>query len=464
MRQCGGVLVADGVGLGKTFLAGEVIRLYRERRQRVLLVCPASLRDSTWHDFLTRYEFDRGVDSVSFEGLARDRQLGGDQQHLNWPMDDYGLVVLDEAHNYRNPDAPSRAGVLRRLLMGQRRDVLMLSATPVNNSLWDLYHLLRFFIKQDALFADRGVLSIRERFEDAMRVEPFSLNPDLLYPVIDATTVKRTRRFIKKHYENDLVQEDGRPMPIRFPKPVASSIRYELEKVLPGFFDQLEAALAPAHGPPRLTMARYQPENYRADAASAREDSALVGLLRTGLLKRFESSAYAFARTAEKMVREHDLFLQVLDQGRIVKKELLRELSAADDEEVIDDLLETSPHVQSTDGYEVKSLRADVRADRELLDSLGSMAGRVKAEKDPKLAVLVDELARVAEQAKKEAVDAEDEHRKRKVLIFSFYEDTVDWIESHLGDRIDRDKRLTCYRGRTVSVAGRETRNGVSRQ
>jgi len=74
-----------------------------------------------------------------YEELARDRQFGGDTYRLS-QIDEYALVVIDEAHNYRNPDAPSRAGVLRHLLMGQRRDVVMLSATPVNNSLWDLYH------------------------------------------------------------------------------------------------------------------------------------------------------------------------------------------------------------------------------------------------------------------------------------------------------------------------------------
>ena len=270
-RKCGGVLVADGVGLGKTFLAGEIVRLYRERRQRVLLICPAALRDSTWNDFL--HEYQLFVECVSYEQLARDRQLGGDQDHLRSPLNEYALIVLDKAHNYRNPDAPSRAGVLRRLLLGPRRDVLMLSATPVNNSLWDLYHLLRFFIKQDGLFADQGVLSLRERFDDAMRIEPFSLNPDLLYPIIDATTVKRTRRFIKKNYENDLIQIDGVPTPIRFPKPVASSIQYDLDEVLPRFFEELERALAPPNGPPLLTLARYQPENYVTGISRGQQDT-----------------------------------------------------------------------------------------------------------------------------------------------------------------------------------------------
>jgi len=109
------------------------------------------------------------------------------------------------------------------------------------------------------------VLSIRKRFEDAMHEDPFDLNPDMLYPIIDASTVKRTRRFIKKYYENDLIPGPaGVPVPIKFPKPVASTVNYDLEEVLPGFLDEIEDALMPPVGNPRLTLARYQPENYPA--------------------------------------------------------------------------------------------------------------------------------------------------------------------------------------------------------
>jgi hypothetical protein len=194
LERYGGVLIADGVGLGKTYTAGAIIRDYRQRRQRVLLVCPASLRDTVWKKFLN--DFQLLVECLSYEELARDSQLGGDHHHLKNPLEDYALVVVDEAHNYRNPDAPTRAGILRRLLAGKRRDLVLLTATPVNNSLWDLYHELRFFLKQDAALAHRGVLSIRERFEEAMCVDPFDLNPDHLYPIIDATTVKRILRSV----------------------------------------------------------------------------------------------------------------------------------------------------------------------------------------------------------------------------------------------------------------------------
>jgi hypothetical protein len=138
LRERSGVIVADEVGLGKTFIAGEIIRVYRSNRQRVLLTCPAQLRDTTWKKFLYRYAFDRGVECFSYEQIANDVQLRdpqrprADQIHLQSPLDDYQLVVVDEAHNYRNPDTPTRAPVLRQLLFGRPRHVLLLTATPVN--------------------------------------------------------------------------------------------------------------------------------------------------------------------------------------------------------------------------------------------------------------------------------------------------------------------------------------------
>jgi superfamily II DNA/RNA helicase len=463
LAKYGGVMIADGVGLGKTFTAGEIIRDYRERRQRVLLICPASLRDTTWERFLHDYQLL--VECVSYEQLANESQLGGDRKHLKSPLDDYALVVLDEAHNYRNPDTAKRAAILRRLLSGKRRDLLLLTATPVNNSLWDLYHLLRFFMKQDAWLSDRGVLSMRERFEQAMRTDPFNLSPDLLYPIIDATTVKRTRRFIKKHYSNDMIRgADGRMTPIHFPKPAASSIGYDLDALLPGFFGRLEEILMPADGRPLLRMARYQPERYLLEGGNSGEDTALVGLLRSALLKRFESSAEAFRLTVNRMIREHQAFLDALERGKVVRKELVQELSAAENEGDIEELLESSEQAEDVSAYNIPRLTAVVQSDLEFLREMAAEAAKVQPESDPKLAALIETLVAIAREAVNEAMDEEDRRQKQKVLVFSHYEDTIDWIESHITGAIERDSRLAAYRGRIASVSGEDVRGGISRE
>ena len=338
LRERGGVIVADEVGLGKTFIAGEIIRVYRSNRQRTVLICPAQLRDTTWKKFLHRYTFDRGVECLSYEQIANDIQLRdpqrprADQPHLQSPLDDYQLVVVDEAHNYRNPDTPTRAAVLRRLLFGRPRQVLLLTATPVNNSLWDLFHLIRFFARQDAFLADRGVLSVYERFQQAMREDPSSLSPDLLYPIIDSTCVKRTREFVKKHYSGDTIKgPDGREHPIVFPQPKAITVRYPLNDPLPQLFDEIETAL---DGPNAVSFARYTPESFligEHDRESDAQAAATIGLIRSSLLKRFESSASAFLNTLDTLISGHKVFLEALEKGHVVTTRFLREI-AADDE------------------------------------------------------------------------------------------------------------------------------------
>ncbi len=460
IRETGGVIVADEVGLGKTFIAGEILQIYLERRQRALLICPASLRDSTWSQFLTHYQLF--IECLSFEQLANDKQLkdnlrpNADQQHLNRPLNEYQLVIVDEAHNYRNPDAPTRAAALRSLLFGKRRDLLLLTATPVNNSLWDLYHLLRFFLRQDAHFADRGILSIRQVFKEAMREDPSELNPDHLFPIIDATTVKRTRQFVKKHYAGDSIPgPDGRLQPIVFPKPKAISLRYELEDRLPGFFDRLEAALDPEREN-ALQFARYTPDRYRRSDAESEEiiyTGAMIGLLRSGLLKRFESSAFAFYKTVNKMAEEHDLFLEALDSGYVVNTAFLKEVSA-DDETVFEDLLTETQNRNESSLYHVNQLRSVVESDRDLLRGLADEARLITPAQDSKLKILSDALAEIAQQAVSEAIDATDEAQRRKVIIFSYFEDTVRWILDFLNNEITERPELAPYRNRMVVVSG----------
>lgn len=458
LAELGGVIVADGVGLGKTFLAGELMEGYRDRRQRVLLIRPAAL-EGMWEKFLHRYMLG-DVETISYERLAGDTQFNqeGKRHYLKRPIDEYQLVVIDEAHNYRNPDAPTRAGVLRELMRGPRRDLLLLTATPVNNSLYDLYHLISYFLKQDSALIKSGIPSIKALFDEANHTDPDDLHPDLLYPLVDATTVKRTRQFIKKHYANDRIPgPDGEFVPITFPKPIPKTVRYDLDEALPGFFARIEEALMPEHGDPLLTMARYQVDRYlRTPSGAANGEAALVGLLRSGLLKRFESSAHAFANTCRKMADQHRRFLDALDAGSVVKKDFFKEIGASED---IDDeefraLLEESEHVEPASLYDIARLRADVTNDLDLLVEFASEAETVQPENDPKLRALVDALVAIAEQAHDESTTVEGERDDRKVLVFSYFRDTALWITRRLQQVLAEDGRLACYRDRFAATSG----------
>lgn len=458
-----GVMVADGVGLGKTFIGGALLReAIQDRRQRALLISPAALRDGVWSRFKDKHQLY--VENISYEKLAADQQLGGDHSYLRNRTDEYALIVIDEAQAFRNPGT-KRAAALRQLLRGNPpKKLVYLSATPVNNSLWDLYYLLNYFVGHDAVFADRGVRSLKERFQQAEAEDPYDLRPDILFDILDCVTVRRTRHFVRRYYPNDTIPgPDGTRVPIRFPEPHVERVVYDLDEVLPGFFDRFAEALAPEEGDPELTLARYWPSRYGLGAEPDDREVALVGLLRSGLLKRFESSAYAFAQTASRMGEAHDAFLAALDAGYIPTPEAIDEWSETDSDEVFEALLREGG-AEPSSGFNVERLRADVESDRRLLRYFADLAGSVTAEKDPKLAVLLHELAEIAEQATKEGIDDEDIRDKRKVIIFSYYADTVDWIERHLLEAIENDPRLACYRGRIASVTSDDSRRGISRR
>jgi hypothetical protein len=463
LERYNGVLIADGVGLGKTFLAGELLRDVIERnRQRALLIAPAALRDGTWSRFRARFQL--GVEVRSFEQVTEDVQLGGDRTVLSASVDDYALIVIDEAHAYRSLET-RRAAALRRLLRGDPpKRVVLMTATPVNNSLWDLYDLLSYFVGHDAVFADSGIPSLKKRFDLAAAEDPFTLKPDLLFDVLDATTVRRTRHFVKKFYASDTVDRgDGTRVTIQFPTPHVASCTYDLDAVLPGFFDEFTELLAPEDGQPQLSMARYAPTAYRRHGQAMAREAALVGLVRSGLLKRFESSAYAFCRTLDTMVVAHEHFLDGLEEGRLLDAEALGALAESDGEDRWDDLLGAADRVDPKE-IDVPRLTAAVRRDRDILASLRDRARHITQKNDPKLKLIAQQLGQIVRAAERDGVTPEDQRNRRKVLIFSYFADTVDWIVEFLRDEVERNRALHAYRGRIAAVRGNESWEGITRE
>jgi hypothetical protein len=458
-----GVIIADGVGLGKSYMAGEILRRVTERRQRSLLISPAALRDGAWARFFVRHQLY--CENVSYEELTADVQLGGEQSNLKSPIDEYSLIVIDEAQAFRNPDT-RRAGAIRRLLRGRvAKDLVLLSATPVNNSIYDLYYLLTLFIQNDAAFADRGIISLKGRFDQAAGIDPYDLTPDTLFSVIDATTVRRTRRFVKKYYPEDrVIGPSGEEIPVRFPNPHVRRVDYSLSEVLPGFFEDFARALMPEDGKPILTMARYIPSAYRRDGRVEGDEIQMVGLLRSGLLKRFESSSNAFARTAEKMAASCDMFLGYLSRGLLPESRKAYEVENTDTDEVIDFLLEEGlVKPIDTAAYDLDGLRRDVALDRDLLRGFANRASTVTQANDPKMKALVERLAAIADHAQRRGGNPEEQRDLRKVLLFTYFQDTLNWIEEGLKQALETDPRLAIYRGRMASTSSDSSRNGISR-
>jgi hypothetical protein len=476
LDEHGGVIVADEVGLGKTYIAGELLHQYvHENRQRALVIAPAYLRDGMWN----RKPSEWGIqfETISYAELRNDSQLGGDANNLDLDVDEYQLVVVDEAHAFRNPGT-QQADALRRLLRGDPpKDVVMLTATPVNNSLWDLYYELDYFIKNDAAFAHEGIRSLRERFKQAQAEDPSDLSPDMLFDVLDETTVRRTRRFIKTHYQNATMPDgEGGSIRINFPDQNPRRVDYDFSETFGDeYFADIERGLAAGENDdPELTLARYRPSAYLEGEEDASELS-LVGLLRTGLLKRFESSSHAFANTLDRMIAQNRASLQLMDEGHFPDADAIDEWMETDSDEAWEEILEEAEGGRiplAAAEADPNQLRADLEHDIDILERWRDGARAVTRDQDEKLHALRETLHDVVELAREDAQtkEVDDENREsafrqnRKILLFSYYEDTVDWILDYLEEVVAEDDALSCYEGRIAGVSGDDSKRGVTRE
>jgi len=444
LDEHGGVLVADEVGLGKTYLAGELIyRTANISRQRVLVVAPAALKTSMWEPFLETHDFSRWVRVYSYEEVRNKLDPNHVDNHaFMQEIEDYSLVVIDEAHNLRNAGA-QRSGAVDRVITagGHPKRVVLLTATPVNNSLADLETLVKYFIRDDARFASLGIPSIHEYIKHAQAIDPANLTPEHLFDLMDQVAVRRTRKFVKEHYANELITgPDGQPTTIKFPQPKVRRIDYELDDHGLELIDAMVYALddptdprAPrareqrALDPRRLLLARYLSSRYTVDQDLQTYQISNAGLLRSGLLKRLESSPHALHDSLGKMIVSHEAFLDALGRGYVLRGEALSDWvsSESDDLDEFVEEFDNDEQVESADGYHVAELEADVRSDIALLESLLELSRVVVEGFEPKVLELIEQLGRIAEDSRRVDPRGLSRGDRRKVIVFSAFTDTI---------------------------------------
>lgn len=469
LDEHGGVLVADEVGLGKTYLAGEVIyRTANINRQRVLIVAPAALKTAMWEPFLATYDFSRWVTVYSYEEVRNrlDPEKGPIDAFMR-EIEDYSLVVIDEAHNLRNSGAQRSGAVDRVITAGNPKKVVLLTATPVNNSLTDLETLIKYFIRDDARFAALGIPSIREYIRQAQAIDPANLTPEHLFDLMDQVAVRRTRKFVKEHYANEMIfGPDGKPTTIKFPQPKVRRIDYELDADGLALIDAMVYALddptdphAPrawedrSRDPERLMLARYLSSMYTVDHDLQTYQITNSGLLRSGLLKRLESSPQALHSSLEKMIASHEAFLEALRRGFVLRGEALSDWVSSDSDDLNEFVAEfdDDEQIESVDGYHLSELKADVESDIALLYRLRDLAEVVVHNNEPKVRKIVAELTDIAAQARRVDPRGISSADRRKVIVFSAFTDTIIPVHEAVIKAVDAaplDSPLADYKGR----------------
>lgn len=464
LDELGGVLVCDEVGLGKTFIAGEIIRkVSQENRQKVLVVVPASLRNSIWEPFLRRFNFTRRVELVTYDDL----RIGTKREVQN--LDDYAMVVIDEAHNLRNAKTLRAEAVMSLLWGGHPKKLILLTATPVNNSLKDLHTLVSYFVRNDAQFISDGIPSIDDYIKRAQALDPETLSPEHLFNLMDKVAVRRTRRFIKKEYLNDSITNNrGELVPIEFPTPSIERLTYDLDIDSDDIVGRVIYALAVSddenlviraginRDPARLSLARYAPSVYLKANDIDHLQITNVGLLRSGLLKRLESSTAALVATLTRLIASHEAFIEGIDAGYVITGETLRGYVSSESDDLndfLDELDEDSAdEVRDIKDYDGAALKRDVELDLVLLNELLVLAkNRQKLGVDSKVEELLSHLTEIATEAErpdKHGLSAED---RRKVIVFSTYADTVVDLSNRVVEAVNKAPKgspLSAYKGR----------------
>ena len=418
LDRFGGVLYADGVGMGKTEVGIQFIREHtRDLGQHVLVISPAQLRDGLWEQRLSEANLPGTV--VSYQQLAQDRQLspGSGRRVLPVDKDVYRFIVIDEAHAYRNVDNTWYAA-LDRLMGGTPKKLLLLTATPVNNSLWDLHHLFMLFGRHDGAFAEEPlrIASLRKFFAEAGASRSEDLSEAKLFPLIDALTVRRDRAFIKERYRNERFA-DGTL--VKFPEPELHERRYDLDSAHPGIVQ------AVYDGIDGLTMARYRLSAYRLDTErESASEEALAGLMQSQLLKRFESSWYAALQTVNRMRDGNDVMLRVMaERGVVPPPEVIKDLvgEAGEDDaflsaDVIDEALAGAEGELAADRFNDRFL-PDLQKDRDTLAAMAAQLEGLKDSPDPKLESLRRVMAETPSQ---------------KVAVFTAFQDTAAYLKARI--------------------------------
>jgi len=471
LDSLGGVLIADEVGLGKTYIAGELIaRSANEHRQSVLIVCPASLKTGMWEPFLEKHDFSRRVKVYSFEEIRNRMDLEHDgHEEFIQSMDDFALVVIDEAHNLRNAAAQRSEAIDRAILAGSTpKKVVLLTATPVNNSLTDLETLIKYFVRDDAQFASENIPSIKQYIKHAQDLEPERLTPEHLFTLMDQVAVRRTRKFVKDNYPGQEIEgPNGQKMVVEFPTPKVYRIDYELDEIGNQLISKVVYALdlpedtpmvarykEKKNDPGRLILARYTSSAYLISGEIERFQVSNAGLLRSALLKRLESSPQALNSTLIKLIAAHGAFLEALNQGSVLKGDALREWTSSDAES-LDEFIsaldeEAQQDIEDAKLYDVKVLKEDVASDLVLLTELQELANKAAKESDFKAQTLVRELAEIATRSRKADPRGVSAGDRRKVIVFSSFADTIVDLHARVKSAIDKSgtSSLSDYKGR----------------
>lgn len=475
LNTYGGCIIADSVGLGKTFEALAVIKYFELGMNRVLVLTPAKLYDN-WNSFRGDYKdsflhetFNYRImfhtDLSRYNGMSRS---GQDLKRFDWGL--YDLVVIDESHNFRNRNdrydesdqliMTRYARLMQDVIKGGNNNtkVLLLSATPVNNSLVDLKNQISIITTDnDSAFAEQGINSV----DNLLRKTSASINtwerqpghskdalldslPSDFYKLLEIMTIARSRKHITSSYGMDGVG--------KFPKKNSPDTRHsdiDSKSELLKFKDTnelLETLILSVYTPTRYIKDEYKKlysEKYSLKGRHGgrmefdTQSRGMIILHRFNLFKRLESSVYSFEETLRRLIERIDRMEQKLLSG----------VGEVDEEEFVFD--DEEQYIEGKYEIDVRHLRVD-----DYLDDLASDRAIIRKIYDDAKKILNENRDKKLEELKciikKKVEETPYNSGNRKVLVFTAFADTADYLYKELAPAM---KEIGVY---SACISGRD--------
>jgi SNF2 family DNA or RNA helicase len=497
LEKYNGCILADSVGLGKTFTALSVIKYYENRNKSVLVLCPKKLTDN-WNTYKDNYinnpiASDRlRYDVLYHTDLSRSHGLsnGLDLYRLNWG--NYDLIVIDESHNFRNGGEvygdDARENRYLRLLNkvirpGVKTKVLMLSATPVNNRFVDLRNQLALAYEGNPSLINEKLNTakpIDEIFRNAQRafnvwsnLEPEKRTTATLlkmldfdfFEVLDSVTIARSRKHIEKYYNMDEVgkfPERLKPVSLR---PSLTDLSHAIN------YNQIYDELM------KLNLSVYIPTDFVFESRREKYVDPDVNINRSGreqgirrlmsinLLKRLESSVYSFRLTLQrikKLIDDTIAEIDIFEAGGDADVELteFNEDAEFDYDDQNMDFFTTGRKVKiDLNDMDYISWRSTLQQDSDVLELLTLMIADITPEHDTKLQTLLRLIS--------DKIDNPINKSNKKVLVFSAFSDTAEYlfqnVSGYIKDKFGLDAAMITgtVDGKTTIPKFRATFNNV---
>lgn len=466
----GGCIIADSVGLGKTFEALAIMKYYQLRNDRVLVLCPKKLRDNwiiySQNDVRNILSKDRmNFDVLNHTDLSREKGFSGDinLETINWG--NYDLIVIDESHNFRNND-PRKETITRyqRLMTdiiktGVKTKVLMLSATPVNTRMNDIKNQIAFITEQnDKALKEYGIASIEQTLRKAQQKFNIwlkinkdgtsdrdslvnSLSGDY-FKILDLLTIARSRKHIEKYYD---VSDIGK-FPERL-KPINKHSDFDTSGTFPPMDkvnNQLNALNLKFYSPllyVRDDKLKSYEEKYDTTTTTGsvfkqvnREES-LIHLMRVNLLKRLESSIHSFSLTLESLLKQvNDLLYKIENAQKNEYYDSDIDINSIEiDDDRLEDLLAGGKIKVLLKDIDLIKCKEDLLDDKKIMENILSQTKVIDPSRDAKL----KDLKELIIQKIKHPINP----KNKKIVIFSAFADTVKYLYDNLNEWL-LDKNL----------------------